>query len=215
MMKYFKFGRLIIGFFFIFLFVGSPLYADIYMYIDKNGVIHYTNVPVESEGNSVKFLLYQKEVIREKKQFDIFDNNDFNSIDSYIFEASHYYDVSFPLIKAIIKVESDFNTMAISKKGAMGLMQIMPFNFKELSIRDPFDPWENIMGGVSYFKNMLTKFNGDLSLSLAAYNAGPNAVISELLISGKSYRHQIIFDGRNFMVVRNRCERCVFVATVA
>jgi soluble lytic murein transglycosylase-like protein len=176
MMKYFKFGRLIIGFFFIFLFVGSPLYADIYMYIDKNGVIHYTNVPVESEGNSVKFLLYQKEVIREKKQFDIFDNNDFNSIDSYIFEASHYYDVSFPLIKAIIKVESDFNTMAISKKGAMGLMQIMPFNFKELSIRDPFDPWENIMGGVSYFKNMLTKFNGDLSLSLAAYNAGPNAV---------------------------------------
>jgi soluble lytic murein transglycosylase-like protein len=176
MMKYFKFERLIIGFFFVFLFVGSPLYADIYMYIDKNGVMHYTNVPVESEGNSVKFLLYQKEVIREKKQFDIFDNNDFNSIDSYIFEAAHYYDVSFPLIKAIIKVESDFNTMAISKKGAMGLMQIMPFNFKELSIRDPFDPWENIMGGVSYFKNMLTKFNGDLSLSLAAYNAGPNAV---------------------------------------
>jgi soluble lytic murein transglycosylase-like protein len=175
-MKYFKFERLIIGFFFVFLFVGSPLYADIYMYIDKNGVMHYTNVPVESEGNSVKFLLYQKEVIREKKQFDIFDNNDFNSIDSYIFEAAHYYDVSFPLIKAIIKVESDFNTMAISKKGAMGLMQIMPFNFKELSIRDPFDPWENIMGGVSYFKNMLTKFNGDLSLSLAAYNAGPNAV---------------------------------------
>ena len=175
-MKYFKFERLIIGFFFVFLFVGSPVYADIYMYIDKNGVMHYTNVPVESEGTSVKFLFYQKEVIREKKEFDIFDNNDFNSIDSYIFEAANYYDVSIPLIKAIIKVESDFNTMAISKKGAMGLMQIMPFNFKELSIRDPFDPWENIMGGVSYFKNMLTKFNGDLSLSLAAYNAGPNAV---------------------------------------
>jgi hypothetical protein len=176
MMKNFKFERLIIGFFFVFLFVGSPLYADIYMYIDKNGVMHYTNVPVESEGTSVKFLLYQKEVIRERKQFDIFDNSDFNSIDSYIFEAAHYHDVSFPLIKAIIKVESDFNPMAISQKGAMGLMQIMPFNFKELSIRDPFDPWENIMGGVSYFKNMLTKFNGDLSLSLAAYNAGPNAV---------------------------------------
>jgi soluble lytic murein transglycosylase-like protein len=176
MMKNFKFESLIIAFFFVFLFVGSPVYADIYMYIDKDGVMHYTNVPVESEGASVKFLLYQKEVIREKKQFDIFDNNDFTSIDSYIFEAAHYYDVSFPLIKAIIKVESDFNTMAISKKGAMGLMQIMPFNFKDLSIRDPFDPWENIMGGVSYFKNMLTKFNGDLSLSLAAYNAGPNAV---------------------------------------
>jgi hypothetical protein len=177
MMKYFKFGGLIIGFFFSFLFAGSVhVYADIYMYIDKDGVMHYTNVPVESEGTSVKFFLYQKEGIREKKQFDVFDNNDFNNIDAYIIEAAHYHDVSFPLIKAIIKVESDFNTMAISKKGAMGLMQIMPFNFKQLSIRDPFDPWENIMGGVSYFKNMLTKFNGDLSLSLAAYNAGPNAV---------------------------------------
>jgi soluble lytic murein transglycosylase-like protein len=169
MIKFFKFKCLIATI--IFLFAEPvPVFADIYMYIDKDGVMHFTNTPVESEGSAVKFHLYQKEGFRERK------HNYFGNMDSFIIEAANYYNVSFPLIKAIIKVESDFNPMAISEKGAMGLMQIMPFNFKELSIRDPFDPWENIMGGVLYFKNMLNKFNGNLSLSLAAYNAGPNAV---------------------------------------
>jgi soluble lytic murein transglycosylase-like protein len=171
MIKFFKFRCLTATFFIIFLFAEPvPVCADIYMYIDKDGVMHFTNTPVESEGSAVKFNLYQKEGFRERK------HNYFGNIDSFIIEAANYYNVSFPLIKAIIKVESNFNPTAISEKGAMGLMQIMPFNFKELSIRDPFDPWENIMGGVLYFKNMLNKFNGNLSLSLAAYNAGPNAV---------------------------------------
>jgi soluble lytic murein transglycosylase-like protein len=171
-MNFFKFGCLIVGFFTVFLFIEPiPVSADIYMHIDKDGVMHFTNKPVESEKKSVRYRFYGKEENREKKQYNYFDN-----IDTYIIEAAQHHDVSFPLIKAIIKVESDFNPMAVSEKGAMGLMQIMPFNFKQLSIRDPLDPWENIMGGVRYFKNMLNKFNGDLSLSLAAYNAGPNAV---------------------------------------
>jgi soluble lytic murein transglycosylase-like protein len=175
MMNFFKFGGLTIWFFVAFLFAEPlPVFADIYMHIDKDGVMHFTNMPVESEGNSVKFRFYQKEENQENQEKHL--NRYFDNIDTYIIEASHQHEVSFPLIKAIIKVESDFNPKAVSEKGAMGLMQIMPFNFKNLSIRDPFDPWENIMGGVRYFKNMLNKFNGDLSLSLAAYNAGPNAV---------------------------------------
>ncbi len=172
MIDFFKTGCLIVGFFAVFLFkTPRHVCADIYMYIDKDGVMHFTNTPVESEGTSVKFLFYQKEAKRKDKQY-----SGVNNIDTYITQASHYHDVSFPLIKAMIKVESDFNPTAISEKGAMGLMQIMPFNFEHLSLNDPFDPYENIMAGVRYFKNMLNKFNGDLSLSLAAYNAGPNAV---------------------------------------
>ena len=166
-----------IGYLFIGIIVGLLLvkprvgYADIYLHIDKDGVMHFTNTPVESEKSTVRYRFFRKEKIRQKRQKKYFDN-----IDKYITEAAKYHNVSFSLIKAMIKVESDFNPKAISHKGAMGLMQIMPFNFKKLSITDPFDPWENIMGGVSYLKDMLNKFNGDLTLSLAAYNAGPNAV---------------------------------------
>ena len=80
------------------------------------------------------------------------------------------------LVKAIIKAESDFNPKAVSQKGAMGLMQIMPENFQHLDIEDPFDPRENIMGGTRYFRYLYDRFDGKLALSLAAYNAGPTAV---------------------------------------
>ena len=84
--------------------------------------------------------------------------------------------MDYLLVKAIIKAESDFNPKAVSKKGAMGLMQIMPQNFQHLQIQNPFDPRENIMGGTRYFKYLYDRFDGKLALSLAAYNAGPTAV---------------------------------------
>jgi soluble lytic murein transglycosylase len=80
------------------------------------------------------------------------------------------------LLKAIIKAESDFDAQAVSKKGAMGLMQIMPQNFKPLGLKDPFDPTQNINAGARYFRQLYDRFNGKLALSLAAYNAGPTAV---------------------------------------
>jgi soluble lytic murein transglycosylase-like protein len=96
--------------------------------------------------------------------------------DDIIANASQQYGVSFPLLKAIIKAESGFDPRAVSKKGAKGLMQIMPENFKPLGIKDPFDPSQNIHAGARYFKQMYDRFKGKLALSLAAYNAGPTAV---------------------------------------
>jgi soluble lytic murein transglycosylase len=147
--------------------VVLPVEADIYRYIDGNGVMHFTNVPTSSIQNYKLFL-------KEKPQ--ITNRYSTEKYDSLISDASERHGVSFPLLKAIIKAESDFDPHAVSQKGATGLMQIMPENFKPLGIRDPFDPWENINAGARYFKQMYDRFKGKLALSLAAYNAGPTAV---------------------------------------
>ncbi|MBI5896172.1 MAG: lytic transglycosylase domain-containing protein, partial [Desulfobacterales bacterium] len=97
------------------------------------------------------------------------------SYDDVIGEAARLHGISPFLLKALIHVESYFNPRAVSKKGAMGLMQIMPENFGPLNITDPFDPWENIMGGTRYLRSMLERFNYQLPLALAASNAGPGA----------------------------------------
>ncbi len=152
----------------IVLFVaGLPVQADIYRYIDENGVMHFTNAPTSSIQN---FRLFIKEKPRVIQRYST------EKYDDLISDASERHGVSFPLLKAIIKAESDFDPHAVSKKGATGLMQIMPENFKHLGIRDPFDPWENINAGARYFKQMYDRFKGKLALSLAAYNAGPTAV---------------------------------------
>ena len=149
------------------LFVAVPsLYADIYVYADSEGVLHFTNVPTSSN-----YKIY----IREKPDRSL--NSDVTRrYDQIITEAAERHGVSFSLLKAMIKIESDFNPRAISRAGAMGLMQIMPENIKRLKIKDPFDPRENIMGGTRYLKQMIDRFNGKLPLALAAYNAGPNIV---------------------------------------
>jgi soluble lytic murein transglycosylase-like protein len=154
---------------------SSTLYADIYMYIDQNGVVHFTNVLTTSESD---YRIYVKE--RRDDSYGIYTADQY---DHFIREASELYSVSYPLLKAIIKAESDFNPRAVSKKGALGLMQLMPENVKAMRISDPFDPWENIMGGARYFRKMLDRFKGKLSLSLAAYNAGPTTV--------ERYNHKI------------------------
>jgi soluble lytic murein transglycosylase-like protein len=79
-------------------------------------------------------------------------------------------------VKAIIKAESDFNPQAVSSAGAQGLMQLMPETARDLGVSEPFDPRENILGGVRYFRGLLDQFHGSVPLALAAYNAGPNRI---------------------------------------
>lgn len=141
-----------------------PGWCDIYRYVDENGTIHFSNVPTNN-----KFEVYIREVlpswIDRSTRFDL-----------YIAEAAKTYDVPFSLIKAVIKVESDFDPAAVSTSGARGLMQLMPVTAEELGVKDPFDPKANVMGGVRYLKKMLHRFNGSIPLALAAYNAGPERV---------------------------------------
>jgi soluble lytic murein transglycosylase-like protein len=140
-----------------------PSCADIYMYIDEQGNYFFTDAPTSS-----KYRLF----IKEKKPTPTRTKK----YDEYISEASRRYEVDSHLIKAIVKAESNFDPQAVSRKGAKGLMQIMPQNFDELGISNPFDPRENIMAGTKYLRYLLNQFDDDLQLALAAYNAGPNNV---------------------------------------
>lgn len=98
------------------------------------------------------------------------------SMDSIFEEAASTYGISVDLLKAVAKAESNFNPDAVSHAGAMGVMQLMPGTASSLGVTDPFDARQNIMGGAKYLKSNLDKYNGDVSLALAAYNAGPGSV---------------------------------------
>ncbi|MEW6615408.1 MAG: lytic transglycosylase domain-containing protein [Thermodesulfobacteriota bacterium] len=137
--------------------------ADIYSFTDKNGVVHFTNVPTDPR---------YKLIIKEKH----FDSRSIN-YGSLISKISDKYMVDDTLVRAIIKAESDFNHKAVSNKGAMGLMQLMPGTAEDMDVNNPFDPEENIEGGVRYFKWLLDRFKDNLPLAIAAYHAGGDAVI--------------------------------------
>ena len=151
---------------FLLLCPASEARSDIYRYIDENGVLHFTNAPTTN-----KYRLYMRE-----RPVKTVRTGTINRYDPIIVKAAENNKLSFSLLKAIIKVESDFNPRAVSKKGAKGLMQLMPENIKSMKIKNPFDPRENIMGGARYFRRLLDRFDGKIQLSLAAYNAGPNQV---------------------------------------
>jgi len=139
--------------------------AAMYSYVDQDGRLHFTNVPADPRFREVPgYEAVRRAAVRAK-------------YGQLIRNAAERYGLDPELIRAIIKVESSFNPYAVSEKGAMGLMQLMPETAKEMNVAAPFEAGENIMGGSRYLRKMLNLFDGDLRLGLAAYNAGPSRVL--------------------------------------
>ncbi len=109
-------------------------------------------------------------------------NENFNRYDTLIAEACEQYQVDDDLVKLVIYCESGFNPNAISSRGAIGLMQLMPETAERLNVKNPRDPRENIFGGVKFLRYLLNLFNGELELALAAYHAGPGLVLSRRMV---------------------------------
>ncbi len=144
-------------------------YSDIYKYVDKSGIIHLTNAPTQT---NIKYDL----VMKEKRIIFSVSPRDITKYDDLIQKASEKYNIDSALIKAVIKAESNFNHRAVSPVGAKGLMQLMPATAADLQVQDAFHPENNIDGGVRYLRYLLRLFKDNLTLALAAYNAGEGAV---------------------------------------
>ena len=157
--------------------------ATIYTYVDADGIVHFTNVPTDPNYQPVVRERRPKLSVQTSTGQVLIPGNsadwdpDPDSYDNMIREAANRYQVDPRLIKSVIRAESNFNYLAVSRKGALGLMQLMPATADDMLVGDPFDPRDNIHGGTRYLRKMLGMFNGNLRMALAAYNAGPNRVI--------------------------------------
>ncbi|MBL7225298.1 MAG: transglycosylase SLT domain-containing protein [Desulfobacteraceae bacterium] len=148
------------------LFMSITAWADVYRYVDKDGVWHFTNIKTDR-----RYTIYIRGARKTLAEF-------IKEYGGIIKQASKRFGIDAHFIRAIIKAESGFDHKAISSKGAQGLMQLMPGTANDMAVEDPFDPEENIFGGTRYFSLLLKRFKNDKILALAAYNAGPEAVES-------------------------------------
>lgn len=153
---------------FIVMMWAIPVSADIYKYEDENGVLHLTNVPSNPRAKYVRILREKR--VHFPKAIDVVQ------YDNIITKAAGKFNLDVALIKAVIKAESNFNHKAVSPAGAKGLMQLMPQTANALNVDDVFHPENNIEGGARYLRYLLNLYQGNLTLALAAYNAGEGAV---------------------------------------
>ena len=150
----------------------TPAKADIYRYVDPEGVVHFSNTPPDA-----KFELYLREAPKARAPLPLAATPLREEwMSNYVDRYARAHNLPPALVRAIIKAESNGQRKAVSRKGAKGVMQLMPFTSKRLNVSDPFDPIENIEGGVRYIKELLAAFEGNLAYTIAAYNAGPAAV---------------------------------------
>ena len=147
--------------------------ADIYSFVDSAGVTHFTNVPVDGRYRLLlatppeeqQGAVQPEKWLAKSAQFD-----------SFIDQAARSHAVRPELVRAVIVVESAFNPNAVSNRGAMGLMQLRPATARRYGAANAFDPEQNIRAGVHYLRDLLTRYGNNLELTLAAYNAGEDAV---------------------------------------
>ena len=146
--------------------------ADIYQSVGPDGVVSFTN------NRSPGAKLYQKTQAKAQVFMPADTSPErYTRYDSWIREAATLYQIPEALIRAVIRVESDFDPRAVSPANARGLMQMIPETAERMLVTDVFDPRQNIFGGVRYLRVLANTFNGDLALTVAAYNAGEGAVI--------------------------------------
>jgi len=165
--------RILSLFLLIFTALGHTLQAaDLYTFTDEAGQNFYTN----TSGNGRRKVSRPfKEAISIPFISSYLHEENYDPI---IVSASNHFTIDPDLVRSIIQTESNFNPWSVSPKGASGLMQLMPSTAREMVVSNPFDPKENIYGGVRYLRKLLQRFHQDLSLALAAYNAGPERVAS-------------------------------------
>jgi len=150
------------------MFVGATTAgADVYVYKNSQGVLTFTNVPNHSG---------YRRVLGETNGQASSGALSTSALEDLIRSASGRHNVDANLVRAVIKAESDFRSNARSNKGAMGLMQLMPETARLHNVVDAYDPSENVDGGVRHLRMLLDRYQGDIELSLAAYNAGSGAV---------------------------------------
>ena len=149
--------------------------ADIFAFTDERGVAHFTNMPQIDR----RYKLIRREGPPSARPIQTWMPSDaeMQKFASYIDTAGRSNGIDAALIHAVISAESGYNPNAVSRKGASGLMQLMPDTAKRYGVQNVFDPAQNIHGGTRYLKDLLALFNGDLTLAIAGYNAGENAVI--------------------------------------
>lgn len=157
--------------------------ADIYTYTDANGVVHISNVAPSGRRGVRRIRTPSREAgstgATPRPSGGTRDSGPdrYRQYDAYIREAAALYRLPESFIRAVIKVESNYNPAVVSHAGASGLMQLMPRTAARMGVTDVFDPRQNILGGSRYLRILANHFSGDLVLTIAAYNAGEGAVL--------------------------------------
>ena len=153
---------------------GAAAHSRIYTYVDADGVKHFTDVP---DNNRYRLLvLSPKDVTQSGDSYSSSLLARASRYDAIIETAALAAAVEPDLLRAVIVVESGFNSRALSKRGAVGLMQLMPATASRFGVSNPYDPKQNVRAGARYLKFLMDRFGQNIRLALAAYNAGEDAV---------------------------------------
>jgi soluble lytic murein transglycosylase-like protein len=152
--------------------MASPAVAQIYSWRDVDGKLVVSDKPRAGGGPQTTTTYAVQGATSVKATIPLAISHKSAQYDAAINEHARRQGVAEDLVRAVIQVESAFNPNAVSNKGAMGLMQLMPATALELGVRNPFDPDQNIRGGVTYLKQLLNRYDQKVELALAAYNAG-------------------------------------------